>query len=195
MMEAIRWTVLDLEGFARWHVRSWPHGLVISLSFLAFSMFADICRIMPGAIVSSTSFRISGDVLMSQLFSQATQCSLDFLEPVDSAADENWSSPQTLFQCSSPLLMAKPVVLSIGCWTALRAKSFYSCSFLMHAVQIANHQYHLSLLRVPWHILQLPPYGKQTVRAFEILSCLHSILPVRKPIFRKRWVCICIRWS
>ena len=112
--------MLDLEGFGRWCVRSRPHSLVISLSFLAFSMFADICHIMPGAIVSSTSFRISGDVMMSQLFSQATQCSLDFLEPVDSAADEkkNWSSPQTLFQCSSPLLMAKPVALSIGRWTA-----------------------------------------------------------------------------
>ena len=40
--------------------------------------------------------------------------------------------------------MAKPVALSIGCWTGLRAKSFYSCSFLVHAVQIANHQY------LPW---------------------------------------------
>ena len=39
-------------------------------------------------------------------------------------------TPQTLFQCSSLLLIAKPVALSIGCWTGLRAKSFYSCSFL-----------------------------------------------------------------
>ena len=37
------------------------------------------------------------------LFSEATQWSLDFLEPVNSAADENWSSPQTSFQCSSLL--------------------------------------------------------------------------------------------
>ena len=36
-------------------------------------------------------------------------------------------TPQTLFQCSSLLLlMAKPVALSIRCWTGLRAKSFYS---------------------------------------------------------------------
>ena len=46
---------------------------------------------------------------------------------------------------SPPLIMAKPVALSIGCWTGLRAKSFYSCSFLMHVVQIASHQYHLLL--------------------------------------------------
>lgn len=46
----------------------------------------------------------------------------------------------------------------------------YCCSFLMHVVQIANHQYHLLLLRVPWHILQLPQYANQTIRAFEILS-------------------------
>ena len=59
-------------------------------------------------------------------------------------------TPQALFQCSSLLfLMAKPVALSIGCRTGLRAKSFYSCSFLMHVVHIANHQYHLVLLRVP----------------------------------------------
>ena len=92
---------------------------------------------------------------ISHLFSEATQWSLDFLEPVDSAADENWRSSQTLFQCSSLVLMAKPVALSMGCWTGLRAKSFSSCSFLMHLVQIANHQYHLLLLRVLWHILQL----------------------------------------
>ena len=55
------------------------------------------------------------------LFSEATQWSLDFLEPVVSAADENWSSPQTLFQCSSLLLlMAKPVALSIGCWRGFK---------------------------------------------------------------------------
>ena len=51
-------------------------------------------------------------------------------------------SSQTLFQCSSLLLIAKPVALSIRCCTGLRAKSFYSCSFPMHVVQIANHQYH-----------------------------------------------------
>ena len=45
---------------------------------------------------------------ISHLFLEATQWSLDFLEPVDSAADVNWSSPQTLFKCSSLLLMAKP---------------------------------------------------------------------------------------
>ena len=39
----------------------------------------------------------------------------------------------------------------------------YCCSFLMHVVQIANHQYHLLLL-------QLPLYANQTIRAFEILS-------------------------
>ena len=46
----------------------------------------------------------------------------------------------------------------------------YCFSFLMHVVQIANHQYHLLLLRVLWHILQLPPYANQTIHAFEILS-------------------------
>ena len=191
MMEAMNWTVLDLEGFVRRHVRSWPDSLVISLSFLAFSMFADICHIMLGANVSSTSFRISGDVMMSRLFTQATQCSLDFLETVDSAADKNWSSPQTLFLCSSPLSMAKPVALSIGCWTGLRANSFYLCSFLMHVVPIANHQYYLLLLRVTWHIL--PPYANQTIRVLKSFLCLHCIFPVRKSIFRKRWVCFI--WS
>ena len=53
--------------------------------------------------------------------------------------------------------MAKPVARNTGCWTGLRGKSFYSCSFLMHFVQIANHEYHPLLLRVPWHILRLPP--------------------------------------
>jgi len=50
---------------------------------------------------------------VSHLFSEATQWSLDFLEPLDSATDENWSSRKTLFQCSSFLLMAKPVALSL----------------------------------------------------------------------------------
>jgi len=67
------------------------------------------------------------------------------------------------------LLMETLVALSIGCWTRLRAKSFCSCYFLTH-VQIANNQYHLLLFRVPWHILQPPPYANQTIRAFEILS-------------------------
>ena len=49
-------------------------------------------------------------------------------------------------------LFAKPVALSIGCWTGLAAKSSYSCSFLIHVVQIANHRYHPSLLRLPWQI-------------------------------------------
>ena len=43
--------------------------------------------------------------------------------------------------------MAKPVALSIGCCTELRATSFYSCSFLMHVVQIAKQQYHLLSLK------------------------------------------------
>ena len=71
---------------------------------------------------------------------------MDFLEPAVSVADRNWSSPQTLFQCSSLfLLMVKPVAPSIGYWTGLRAKFFYSYSFLTHVVQIANHQYHMLL--------------------------------------------------
>ena len=71
---------------------------------------------------------------------------LDFLEPIVSAAGEYWSSPQTLFHCSSPLLLiAKPIALSIGCRTGLKAKSFYSSSFLIPVVQIANHQYRLLL--------------------------------------------------
>ena len=78
-------------------------------------------------------------------------------------------TPQLLFQCSSLLSMAKPVVSSVGCWTGL-SKIFDSCSFLMHVVQIVNHQYHLLLLRVPSHILQLPPYANQTIRALEMLS-------------------------
>ena len=85
---------------------------------------------------------------ISQHLSEATQWALDSLEPIVSAADENWSSPQTLFLCFSLLfLMAKPVALSIGCCTELRAKSFYSCSFLMHVVQIAKQQYHLLSLK------------------------------------------------
>ena len=86
--------------------------------------------------------------------------------------------------------MAKPVVRNTGCWTVLRVKSFYSCSFLMHFVQIANHEYHPLLLRVPWHISRVPHW---TIRAFEILSLVHCIFPVRKSVFRRRWVCI--RWS
>ena len=43
---------------------------------------------------------------ISHLFSEATQCSLDFLEPIDSATDENWSSPRKFLQFCSPLLMA-----------------------------------------------------------------------------------------
>ena len=43
--------------------------------------------------------------------------------------------------------MAKPVALSVGCWTGLRAKYFYSYSFLMYVVLIANRQYHLLLER------------------------------------------------
>lgn len=34
--------------------------------------------------------------------------------------------------------MAKPVALIIGCWTELREKCFYYCSFLMHVVQIVT---------------------------------------------------------
>ena len=51
--------------------------------------------------------------------------------------------------------MEKPVALSTRCWTGLRAKSLYSCSFLMHAVQIENHQYHLllSLKFFDWYAL------------------------------------------
>ena len=81
-------------------------------------------------------------------------------------------------------LMARPLALSIGCWTGLRAKSFYSCSFLMHVVEIADHQYYLLPLRVPWHILRLPSYANQTIRTFETLS-FSCIFPVRKSIFRK----------
>ena len=44
----------------------------------------------------------------------------------------------------SPPFNGKACRVSIGCWTGLRAKSLYSCSFLMHVVEIANHQYHPS---------------------------------------------------
>ena len=55
-------------------------------------------------------------------------------------------SRTTLSQYSSLLLLiANPVAQSVVCWTGLTAKSFYSFSFLMHVVQIANHQYHLLL--------------------------------------------------
>ena len=61
----------------------------------------------------------------------------------------------------------------------------YCCSFLMHVVQIANHQYHLLLL-------QLPPYANQTIRAFEILS-FFFLLHFSSFFSRKRW--ICLTWS
>ena len=70
-------------------------------------------------------------------------------------------------------------------WTGLRAKSFFSCAFLVYIVQIGNHQYHLLLLRVPWHILQLPPYANQTIRAFEILSFFHCIFQLENQFFVK----------
>ena len=97
-------------------------------------------------------------------FPKATQCSLDFLEPVFTAADENWSFPKTLFRCSSLLLMTKPVALSLGCWTGFRAKPFYSSSFLMHDVQIENYQHLIITVAV------------SMIRGFEILSfsLLHS---------------------
>ena len=123
---------------------------------VAFCMFADICPIMPRAIASSRSFWISGDVHVSSLFRSHSMIS----EPVVSAADENWSSPQTLFQCSSLLLMAKPVALSIGCWTGLRAKSFFSCAFLMHVVQITHYRCECRdiscsclLMQIRWFVL------------------------------------------
>ena len=63
-----------------------------------------------------------------------------------------------ILKCQTPLTLlsvvkAKTVLLTwknpnphctfsplVGCWTGVRAKSFFSCSFLMHVVQIANHQ-------------------------------------------------------
>ena len=110
-------------------------------------------------------------ISISHLFSEANQLSLKSFKPVDSAADENWSSPPALFQCSSLVLMAKPVALSIGCWTGLRAKSFNSCSFLMHLVQIANRQYRLfNTVAGAVAYLANVPYANQTIRAFEIIS-------------------------
>ena len=41
--------------------------------------------------------------------------------------------------------MEKPVALRTQCWTGLRAKCFYSSSFRMHVVHVADHQYHLIL--------------------------------------------------
>ena len=68
----------------------------------AFWMFADICRTMPRAFALAAHSE-SLVMCIFHLFSEATQWSLDFLEPVNSAVDENWSSPQTSFQCSSLL--------------------------------------------------------------------------------------------
>ena len=53
----------------------------------------------------------------------------------------------------------------------IESKIFLFLLLLMHVVrvQIANHQYHLLQLQVPWHIFQLPPFAKQTIRAFQIL--------------------------
>ena len=108
---------------------------------IPFWMFANICRHCLYKLILNIWWCV-----FLRLFSETTQRYLDFLEPVVSAADENLSSFQRLFQCSSLLLlMAKLVALSIGCWRGLRAKSFYSCSFLEHVVQIGNHQYHLLL--------------------------------------------------
>ena len=141
---------------------------------------------------------------ISQDLSEATQWALDSLEPIVSAADENWSSPQTLFQCSSLLfLMAKPVALSIGCCTELRATSFYSCSFLMHVVQIAKQQYHLlmSLKFFGWYklsdtitktwsgglslvfvVFSLPAFFLDSSKSFSFPSCsLIQIVPSTTP--------------
>ena len=42
--------------------------------------------------------------------------------------------------CFNVPVSSSPVALTIRCWTGLGAKSFYSCSFLMPVVQIANRQ-------------------------------------------------------
>ena len=76
------------------------------------------------------------------------------------AADEHWSSPQTLFQRFSLLLMAKAVALSIRCWTGLRSIFFL---FLLFCNACRSDRKSpispITALRVPWHILQLPPYA------------------------------------
>ena len=132
--------------------------------------FADICPIMQRAIASSSSFWISGDVYLSSLFRSHSMISgFSWTRRFSSWWKLEFSSDiVSVFR--SPLngkpYRAKYQML----WTGLRAKSFGSWSFVMQVIQIANHQYHLLLLRVPWHILRLPPYANQTIRAFEILS-------------------------
>ena len=72
------------------------------------------------------------------------------------------------------VLMAKAVVLSIRCWTGLRSKSFFFFLFLLFCNACRSDRKSpispITALRVPWHILQLPPYANQTIRAFEVIS-------------------------
>ena len=85
----------------------------------------------------------------SHLFSEATQWSLGRFSSwwkllFSSDIVSVFQSPLNGKACRAKYRMSR---------TGLRAKSFFSCSFVMHVVQIANHQYHPFLLRVPWHIL------------------------------------------
>ena len=82
----------------------------------------------------------------------------------------------------------------IGCWTGLRTKSFYSRSFLLHVVQIANHQYP-AYYCCGCRYISCNCLHMRTRRFLHLKSFLflHCIFPVGKSIFRESWVCI--RWS
>ena len=129
----------------------------------------------------SKSFSFSGCSL-NRIVSSTTPGSVSLVHGFTSSKVIPFSSDfVSVFK--SPL-MAKPVALSMGCWTGLRAKSFYSFSFLVHVVQIANHRYHLLL------------------PLFEILWLVWTIWYVYKDLIWMAELCIlsfpvcqlCCRW-
>ena len=78
---------------------------------------------------------------------------------------------------------------------SLPAKSFCSCSLLMHVVQIANHQYNITYYCCGCRDISSNCLHMRIRRFVHLKTFLfvHCILQVRKSIFRKSWVCI--RWS
>ena len=78
-------------------------------------------------------------------------------------------TPQTLFQCYSLLLMAKPVALSIRCWTGLRAKSFYSKLVLFWCMSFRQQITNITHYCCGCHDISCGCLH-WTIRAFEILS-------------------------
>ena len=142
---------------------------------VAFWLFADICRILPGAISSSSSFWISGDVYFSSLFrSHSMNSGFSWARRFSSWWKLEFSSDiVSVFQSQS--LMAKPVSLSIWCWTGLRAKSF---SFLM-----IDSKWPISLITVAGAVTYL---ATASICESDDSCFWNRIFQLENPIFRKR---------